>query len=327
MNSQSHLLLIEKSPRLIKELALILEHEGYNLSFSVDLLQAQRLLAEEHFDLILIDHDTVQAELPGLCTRIRKNNQGYQIPILVISDQTQSPDLEQILNLDANDHIQLQFHPTELRRRIRNLLELKDTKEALSQVKEELEFTQEHLNSVLDQLENVSRNDLLTGLYNRKQALDRIEEECARCLRTKRNFAILLCDLDQFHKVNDELGNDVGDFVLRALANYFRNAVRRQDSVARWAGEEFIFVLPETDALGAKILAEKIRQKLLSFTLSYGNHKLNVQCSFAFHAYELEQSLNCNLKKLDQTLMQAKSLGGAQILGSHQIPKSELLAY
>lgn len=321
MNAQPNLLLIEKSPRLIKELALILEHEGYNLAVSVDLIQAQRLLAEEDFDLILMDQLTVLDALPGLCAKIRQNPHTAHIPVLVIWEDADPDTLEQILNFDANDHIGLNFHPAELRRRIRNLLELKGTREALSLAKEELELTQDHLHDVVEQLENVSRNDLLTGLCNRRQAMDKIEEECARCIRTKRTFSLVQCDIDHFHIINDECGNDVGDFVLRALASYFRNTIRRQDSIARWAGDEFIFILPETDALGAKILSEKMRQKLQNFSLSHGNHKINVHCSFAFHTYDIDQSLNSNLKKLDIALQSAKNSGSSQILGTHQIPK------
>lgn len=308
------ILLVENTPLIIKDLALALEPEGYDLSVSTDLIQASRLLSEESYDLVLIDQNAIPHDLPDLCEVIHSHEVNAHIPIMILRSTDESDNLQLMLNLDADDHMSKNFNHAELRRRIHNLLDLKHTRETLGQVREELQLTQIHLSDVMNQLEHVSRTDLLTGLSNRKHAIEKIEEESARFARSKRFFALMICDIDQFHTVNDECGTEVGDFVLRALSSYFRNAVRRQDMVSRWGGEEFLFILPETDALGAKILAEKIRMRLENFALSYGQHRLHVTCSFGITSYQLEQTPTQNLKRLDEALLLSKAKGGNMVI-------------
>ncbi|HEV7242362.1 MAG TPA: two-component regulator propeller domain-containing protein [Thermoanaerobaculia bacterium] len=108
-------------------------------------------------------------------------------------------------------------------------------------------------------LDEASRTDLLTGLPNRRHFLEKADEHLASFRRNGRAFAIALADVDNFKSVNDTRGHDMGDAVLRSVAALFREAVRETDLVARWGGEEFIFLLPETDDRGAIAVAEKAR--------------------------------------------------------------------
>jgi diguanylate cyclase (GGDEF)-like protein len=109
-------------------------------------------------------------------------------------------------------------------------------------------------------LDEASRTDLLTSLPNRRHFLEKAEEQTASFRRTGRPLSIALADVDNFKSVNDTHGHDMGDAVLRSVAALFRGAVRETDLVARWGGEEFIFLLPETDAPGAVAVAEKARE-------------------------------------------------------------------
>lgn len=89
-----------------------------------------------------------------------------------------------------------------------------------------------------------------------------IEQEQRRMSRNKQPMCIILCDVDHFKKINDQYGHNTGDAVLVSLAETFTQLIRKQDTIARWGGEEFLFVLPETSAENAYILAQKIHQVL-----------------------------------------------------------------
>ena len=105
----------------------------------------------------------------------------------------------------------------------------------------------------------LSTIDPLTGLFNRTYFFAAIEREIARCGRTGRGFCLLMMDLDELKMINDRHGHFHGDRVLRGVGEVIRRGVRRIDTAARYGGDEFVVVLPETDPTGAYVLAEKIR--------------------------------------------------------------------
>ena len=105
----------------------------------------------------------------------------------------------------------------------------------------------------------LSAVDPLTGLFNRNFFFAAIEREIARCARSGRGFCLLMMDLDELKAVNDRLGHFYGDRVLRGVGDVVSAGVRRIDTAARYGGDEFVVLLPETDPTGAFVLAEKIR--------------------------------------------------------------------
>jgi diguanylate cyclase (GGDEF)-like protein len=105
----------------------------------------------------------------------------------------------------------------------------------------------------------MSTVDSLTGLFNRAYFFAAVEREIARSARTGRGFCLLMMDLDELKSINDRYGHFVGDRVLGAVGGVIREGVRRIDTAARYGGDEFVVLLPETEASGAWVLAEKIR--------------------------------------------------------------------
>ena len=113
------------------------------------------------------------------------------------------------------------------------------------------------------ELETLATRDPLTGLLNRREFLHQAEQECARARRDHSPLSLLMVDLDHFKTVNDRFGHPVGDAVLRHVAHLMTQSVRQTDRVARFGGEEFVVLLPNTDAASAHVLAEKLRRTLM----------------------------------------------------------------
>ncbi|HEX5589823.1 MAG TPA: GGDEF domain-containing protein [Candidatus Limnocylindrales bacterium] len=105
----------------------------------------------------------------------------------------------------------------------------------------------------------LSAVDPLTGLFNRAFFFAALEREMARSARSGRGFCLLMLDLDELKAINDDAGHHAGDAVLRAIADTIRGGIRRIDVAARYGGDEFVALLPETDPTGGWVLAEKIR--------------------------------------------------------------------
>ncbi len=110
------------------------------------------------------------------------------------------------------------------------------------------------------QVAEMAVTDPLTGLFNRRHMHQRLREEESRAARTQLPFSVIIADIDHFKRVNDTAGHDAGDGVLRDLAQLLRDTLRTQDIVARWGGEEFLVVLPQTALKGALEVAERVRR-------------------------------------------------------------------
>lgn len=106
-----------------------------------------------------------------------------------------------------------------------------------------------------------SITDPLTGVFNRRHFVEVFDQELAKAVRYKRDFSLVLLDIDHFKLVNDRLGHLAGDQILREVASLIRESVRKVDLVARYGGEEFAVLLPETGPEGAHALAEKLRRR------------------------------------------------------------------
>ena len=158
-------------------------------------------------------------------------------------------------------------------------------------------------------LEETARTDFLTKLCNRRAMALRLQNEVAREDRAGGSFSLVLVDIDHFKHINDEFGHDIGDEVLKALARAFEASVREQDVVARWGGEEFLLLLPNTGADAAVEQAERLRALLDSDALTIHRYPHRVTASFGVAAWQPGQSVESVLKQADVALYQAKAQG------------------
>ena len=109
------------------------------------------------------------------------------------------------------------------------------------------------------ELERLAYYDTLTGLFNRRAILEKLDEWLSQVRRYKDRLSVVMLDLDHFKRVNDTLGHRTGDRVLADVAGLMRRCVRQADFCGRYGGEEFLIILPRTDAAGAAIMAERLR--------------------------------------------------------------------
>lgn len=159
-------------------------------------------------------------------------------------------------------------------------------------------------------LKNIAMRDPMTGLYNRRFIDDYIENLTAGILRSHTNLGILMCDIDFFKQVNDNYGHDVGDQVIKGLAEIIKKTIRSADLAIRFGGEEFMILLPDTDADGCMLLAERIRLALKEsiFQTSQGPLQKTLSVGFALFPKDGEGFWEC-VKYSDSALYYAKEHG------------------
>jgi diguanylate cyclase (GGDEF)-like protein len=150
-----------------------------------------------------------------------------------------------------------------------------------------------------------ARIDALTGLANRRALGEILAAEISRAQRFAHQLAVVLLDLDRFKQINDSFGHGAGDVMLREVSRLLTSLARQGDTVARWGGEEFVVVLPETDLAGAQRFAERLRRTIEAH--SVGDMQTSASCGVAIMIPE--DTVEALLGAADQALYQAKSNG------------------
>jgi diguanylate cyclase (GGDEF)-like protein len=171
------------------------------------------------------------------------------------------------------------------------------------------------LQAALDEIRALTVTDALTGCFNRRHLDARLAEETLRCHRSGYPLAVLMADIDHFKKVNDSLGHAAGDSVLRGVADVFKDAMRRRlDWVARFGGEEFVIVLPDTDIGRAVAIAERLRQAIETTRLSHSGHEIRVTASFGVAECIDTDDAASLLARADSMLYRAKEMGRNRVV-------------
>lgn len=152
----------------------------------------------------------------------------------------------------------------------------------------------------------LATTDSLTGIANRREFVRALESEVDRVKRYGVPLSLVMYDLDFFKRVNDTYGHNVGDSVLQAVTGLVKNHIRASDVVARWGGEEFMVLMPQSDLRAASEAAEKLRLAVASCRF---NHVGELTASFGVTAFAQQDDLNSLLKRADDALYKAKEQG------------------
>ncbi|BDX05944.1 GGDEF domain-containing protein [Planctobacterium marinum] len=169
------------------------------------------------------------------------------------------------------------------------------------------------MQEISNKFEQMAKLDPLTQISNRRDAMDRLNYELSRVERNDTALAIILCDVDHFKKVNDQFGHDAGDKALVLLAKLFQETLRKQDIVSRWGGEEFLFILPQTSALQAQIVADKVRDKIKATSIEHNGNLFDITISMGISEINKKNTdINTAIAMADKYLYQAKSNGRDQ---------------
>jgi diguanylate cyclase (GGDEF)-like protein len=245
-------------------------------------------------DLILLD-----IVMPGIdgyeVLNVLKNTQETRrIPVIFITGLSSREDEEKGLSLDAADYISKPFSAKIVRLRVRNQIQI------INQLRT---------------IERLSLLDQLTGIANRRSFDEKIRIELKRAARERQPISILIMDIDKFKEFNDNYGHQLGDFVLQTTSAVMQNSIRRStDFIARWGGEEFVVLLPNTSLEGALEVAEQIRANIEKEVIPCGNGQtISVTVSIGANTltpnHDNPVSIDIFFSDADKALYKAKELG------------------
>ncbi|MHC4838992.1 MAG: GGDEF domain-containing response regulator [Planctomycetota bacterium] len=229
-----------------------LERDGHEVLAACDGEEAWQLYRQHGIKAIITDWKMPRLDGPGLCARIRADQDDRDDPayIILLTSVDRSEDLAHAIEEGANDFMRKPFDRFELKARLRNA--------------ERMLALQEELRRKREDAQRLAMTDALTGLRNRRAMLDALHLDEDRTRRERQHLGLVMVDLDHFKAVNDSYGHSAGDQVLRQAAQVLQACVRGGDYVGRWGGEEFLIALPGADIIQCAEVADRCRKLLAS---------------------------------------------------------------
>jgi len=286
------ILIVEDSKLNQEVLRKILKKE-YNLDFAHDGPEALEKSKADHPDLILLD-----IILPGMngfevLTELKKIDATRSIPVIIITGRTDPEEEVKGLQLGAVDYITKPFHQVVVKARVE---------------------TQVRILKQMRIIESFGYIDTLTNIPNRRQFDQNMIREWNRARREKKPLSILMIDVDHFKIYNDTFGHQQGDVALQTVAGTITSSLKRKSDIpARWGGEEFSVLLPNTTEEGAIQVAEEIRLNVESAVIpsAGGDSNFNVTISIGVASMTPEKSTDITnlILQADMALYQAKDAG------------------
>lgn len=185
----------------------------------------------------------------------------------------------------------------------------------LARANEELRVLHGQLEAQNRELQRLTLEDPLTGLFNRRYLDLQLPSELSRARRRGRSLSVAMCDIDHFKVINDRFSHAVGDEVLRQLGRLFRTVLRQEDLICRYGGEEFLIVMPETDLAGASGLVERLRARLAEHSWTRIHPELRrVTLSVGLVEAEAASDAEALLAEADARLYRAKHGGRNRVV-------------
>lgn len=260
-------------------------------------IEGFKTLLTEKIDVVLCD-----VEMPGMdgfkfLSMVNARKELHDIPVLLLTSHEEMATKVRGLEQGASDYVTKPFSPEELLARVKVQLKVKTL--------------QDHLKESNQLLQKLAQTDPLTKLYNRRHMMTTLASEFDRSKRVGSPFALLMIDLDHFKLVNDTYGHQQGDKVLQSTSWEIQGVLRQYDSAARFGGEEFALLLPETTLGEAALVAERLRQRIASiqFTGSFAKLKITASLGIAAIPHARIASIEDLIRLADDALYSAKRNG------------------
>jgi len=285
------ILIIDDSDSCVATLTRVLSSD-FNLIIAKNGHDGIETAKKKTPDIIILDIQMPDMDGFETITILKKTVSTRSIPVIFITALTKIEDEERGLRLGGSDFITKPFSADIVKLRVNNQIRMLD---------------------YVSTIEQLSRIDQLTGLPNRRSFHERLTSEWKLAARENTTISVLVMDLDHFKKCNDTFGHLMGDSVLQKISLVIRdNARKPTDFAARWGGEEFIVLLPKTDAEGARIVAESIRKDIEGFLIIFKDNrttKMTMSIGVNTHNPTKECSMNDFLHNADDALYTAKANG------------------
>lgn len=308
------ILVVSSDKTLLKSVTTSLA-AGHSVTQATSIGQALEIIDQNYPQLVICDWDPDAVNALDFAKVLRQTKKGRQVYCLVLLSPPQEDLLPDAIETGIDDYLFKPFGPKALQARLR-------AAQRVLHLQEEIQIERESALRSSDEWAHTNRRllrealtDPLTGLPNRRYGLDRLTQEWSFASHSGLPMACLMIDIDHFKAINDSFGHDMGDEVLRHLAEILTQTVRKEDVVFRYGGEEFAALCPATSQESAVQLAERIRAAVAAAHFGRAWQPFSITVSIGAAAFALAQpNAEALIKQADEALYHAKEGGRNRVV-------------
>jgi putative two-component system response regulator len=304
------ILVVEDSTTLLHSLTDLIATTGRRVLSATNVADGMRLFNEHHPEVVVSDW-----EMPGgtgleMCMQVRNHATGRPVHFIMLTVHSDERSVLRAYAAGVNDYVAKPFSSEELLARVKAGLRVTELHHELAQKSDRLTAANSQLNVANARLDRLAITDELTGLFNRRHAMCRLEEQWQLANRYKHNLTIAALDIDFFKRANDNYGHEAGDVVLQQVAVLLGEATRGTDIVCRVGGEEFLIIFPQQSATQVRACVDRIQLNISLHRFKVQGRELNVTISIGVASRNPEMNQFSELlRAADDALYEAKRLG------------------
>lgn len=280
----------DDNPQVANKLKQVLETQGFNVLTAKNGFEVMQKAQEHMPDIILLD--IVMPFMDGFetCIELKKSNELKDIPVIMVTQKTDSNDLMNALELGAFDYIRKPIDEIEAWARIKSALKYRDANK---------------------KIQEMAVKDGLTGLYSHNKLMELFDRKYMKQMLDKSYISYVMLDLDHFKDVNDNYGHVFGDKVLREVAEIILNTIRISDVAGRYGGEEFGIIISDATPKGALMICNKLRNNIETHEFKQGDKSIHITASFGVYTTIPSQEMDFEkmVKFADEALYEGKNDG------------------
>lgn len=304
------ILVVDDDASMRVMLKAMLERAGHVVKVAEDGRQGLEMATEFQPQLMVVDW--LMPEMSGieLASALRQTRVGRSIYIVILTSLEEEDRLIEAFEHGVDDFINKPLKPRVLAARIRAGQRVVSLQEEIEADREEIRRFAAELATTNRRLQEVALTDALTGFPNRRYAMERIAQEWASAIRSGQDLACMMVDVDEFKKINDVYGHDIGDQALRLTAQALKQGLRAHDVVCRTGGDEFLIICPNTTLDQALACAERVRRAVDGLEINLPNAVVDLTISLGVSVRdEAMADFEALIRRADQALLQSKQRG------------------
>lgn len=297
MSQLCSILIVESDGRTLETAAPLLKGESSKVAYVKQGLNVVTHLQKKDFDLVLLADKLPDEEGFRVLRRIRERDTLQDIPVIMMLSSSDL--IDHAFKSGSTDFILKPVDPRELKARLSPYIDKIVDRKRFEEECRKKDRIAKQLDEAFTEMEIMSRLDPLTRVYNRRTFLEKISDEQIRSRRSQIKFSLLLINIVNCRHYNERHGYECGDFIIRNAADLIASSVRERDITARWAGDKFMTLLPETELDGLETIREKINRRFMDSTFEYKGMAHKIDVSFSQKVCSGNDDLDTLLKEIE----------------------------
>ena len=309
------ILVADDDPMTLLSLSRLLESSGKQVFTAEDGEEGLALALQKRPHMLITDWRMPKMNGIDFCRALRDNESTRHTYIIMLTGKESDDELVQALEAGADDFMVKPFTPKVMEARIRSGERIIGFQQKIHRDREVIQQYADLLASANLKLQNMAMTDVLTGLPNRRSALNRLKEVVAEAKRHREPLCCIMIDIDHFKQVNDKYGHDIGDMVLKELAAIFSSSARSYDMVSRIGGEEFLVICARSGLDDTGQLAERLRSAVEMHRVIHEDTPIQTTISLGVAAWNEDMADGEEMTRAaDLALYQAKQQGRNRVV-------------